>query len=236
MLSIEETQESVLAALEGAFIQPVVEQSIPTTETVRRNEKGQIEPYLAIQFGDFQEEGAKSMVGPEGDDYRIPVYIQAVASEPSVARRLANKVGRTLLGSHYEWSGEVRKRPGGGMFPITATDGAAECYMFPASFSVPVQYIYDPGFVPPPIYAPVTITFPSAVFLFERSGNFVTVTVTGAAGGSSYSGAIPWAPLAQVSGLTPSGAGNFTFLTNGTLSGGSGPWTGSVTLGYAVAP
>lgn len=145
--SIEDVQEAILADLKAAFepVHNVVEQAIPNTWTVKRQEgTNKIVPYVALQFGDTNESGAKSMIGPEGDDYAIPIYIQTVAGTPSVARRLANKVIRVMLGNDYPWSGHVSKRPGGGMWPIVSSNGATEAYQFPASFSVPVQFHYDP--------------------------------------------------------------------------------------------
>lgn len=148
MYSIEDIQENIIETLESAFVQPVVEQAVPDSHTVLRNDKGQIEPYLAIQFGDLQAGRTRSMAGPHGDDYGIPIYVQTVASTPKVARRLANKVVRVLLGTSYEWSGSIRKRPGGGMWPIVTSDGATEAYQFPASFTVLAQYHYEPDETP----------------------------------------------------------------------------------------
>ena len=144
MLSIEETQDAILATLTAEFVQPIVEQAVPNVQTVKRDKTGKIQPYVAIQFGDMSESGAHSMAGPEGDDYSIPIYVQVIAGVPRDARKLANKVIRVLLGQHYPWSGCIRKRPGGGMWPIVQSDGATEAYLFPASFRVAVQYMYEP--------------------------------------------------------------------------------------------
>ena len=144
MPSSEETiQEDILTLLNDALAQPVIEQSIPDSQTVRRNQAGVIEPYVAIQFGDTQQQGNRSMIGPTGDDYVIPVYTQAIAPTPKIARQIANRIRVALLGSSFEWSGSMRKRPGGGMFPITASNGATECYVSPASFGILIQFAAD---------------------------------------------------------------------------------------------
>lgn len=144
MLSIDEVQDSILDAIKDAFSGIVVEeQAIPDSHTVPRDTSG-VKPYIALQFGDLQEGRTKSMAGPRGDDYYLPVYVQAVASKPRIARKMANKVVDTLLGASFEWSGSIRKRPGGGMWPIVTSDGATEAYQFPASFSVLVQYHSEP--------------------------------------------------------------------------------------------
>lgn len=145
MLSLEDTQESILAAVTSSFAQRVVEQAIPNTQTVLRNDLGRIEPYIAVQFGDLSESSSRGLIGPRGYSYNLPIYTQVIAGDPKTARRLANKLIRVLLGESYPWSGNVRKRPGGGMWPIVQSDGSTEAYMYPASFSVLVQFHYDPA-------------------------------------------------------------------------------------------
>lgn len=140
MPSIEQTQTEILALLDTAFAQPIVEQGIPDIETVLRNQNGQIDPYIAIQFGDLQQGRTYSFVGPRGDDYVMPVYFQCIAPKVSIARGLHNKLLDVFLGEEFPWSGNVRKRPGGGMFTMTNSNSATEAYAAPASFGVPVQF------------------------------------------------------------------------------------------------
>jgi hypothetical protein len=144
MPSSEETiQEDILAFLNDAIAQPVIEQSIPDSQTVLRNSAGDIQPYVAVQFGDSQQQGSRAMAGPLGDDYVIPIYTQAIGPTPKIARQIANRVRAALLGAAFEWSGTLRKRPGGGMFPITSSNGATECYQTPASFGLMYQFKVD---------------------------------------------------------------------------------------------
>lgn len=140
MPSIAQTQEEILALLDAEFVQPVIEQGIPDTYTVRRNGVGAIEPYIAIQFGDLQNARGKSMVGPRGHDYTLPIYIQCIAPKVSIARGLHNKVLDVLLGEGFPWSGNIEKRAGGGMFTMTNSNSATEAYTFPASFGLLVQF------------------------------------------------------------------------------------------------
>lgn len=134
------TQQEMLDLLDAQFIQPIVEQGIPDIDTVRRNGVGEIEPYIAIQFGDLQQQGATSFVGPRGDDYVMPLYAQCIAPEAGVARGLQNKLVNVLLGEGFPWSGNVRKRPGGAMFPMTNSNSATEAYTAPSSFGLLVQF------------------------------------------------------------------------------------------------
>jgi len=140
MSTIEQTQEDILELLESEFVQPIVEQGIPDIYTVLRNNVGQIEPYIAIQFGDLQNSQGKSMIGPRGHDYDMPIYVQCIAPDPKIARQLQNKLVNVLLGISFDWSGNMAKRPGGGMFPMTNSNSATEAYVSASSFGLPVQF------------------------------------------------------------------------------------------------
>lgn len=140
MPSINQTQEEILELLRDEFAQPIVEQGIPDIQTVKRNTAGDVDPYIAIQFGDLQQGRATSMVGPRGDDYVLPIYVQCIAPEVGIARQLQNKILDVMLGAGFPWSGNVRKRPGGGMFTMTNSNSATEVYTFPASFGLTVQF------------------------------------------------------------------------------------------------
>lgn len=139
--SEEQVQEAILAYLDETLAQQVIEQTIPNSKTVLRNEAGDLDPYFAVQFGDLQEGATHNLGGVTGDDYIIPVYAQAIAPQPRIARRMANRMRLAMLGMSFEWTGSIRKRPGGGMFPITSSNGATEAYVSPASFGVPLQYM-----------------------------------------------------------------------------------------------
>ncbi len=134
------TQEEMLALLNAQFVQPIVEQGIPDINTVRRNTAGDIDPYIAVQFGDLQQGASRSFVGPRGDDYVMPIYFQCIAPEAGIARGLQNKLVDILLGEGFPWSGSVRKRPGGAMFPMTNSNSATEAYTAPSSFGLLVQF------------------------------------------------------------------------------------------------
>ena len=140
MTTEELIQEAILTALDTALAQEVVEQAIPDSQTVKRDASGKIKPYVAIQFGDLQQGVSRSFVGPRGDDYVLPVYVQAVAPTAKSARQIINKVRNVLLGADYPWSGNVRKRAGGMMYPVAATNAATEAYVSPASFGVVMQF------------------------------------------------------------------------------------------------
>lgn len=140
MPSISQTQEEILELLRDEFAQPIVEQGVPDISTVKRNGVGDIDPYIAVQFGDLQQGRATSMVGPRGDDYILPIYVQCIAPEVGIARELQNKILDVMLGAGFPWSGNVRKRPGGGMFTMTNSNSATEAYTFPASFGLTVQF------------------------------------------------------------------------------------------------
>lgn len=138
MLNLTDIQQDIASLLETL---PVVveEQAIPDIATVKRNAAGAIVPYIAYQFGDLQQGYRFNMASVRGDDYIMPIYTQAVGPTPKIAREGANAIIGLLLGATFDWTGNIRKRPGGGMFPIVSTNGATEAYMFPASFGLLIQ-------------------------------------------------------------------------------------------------
>lgn len=140
MTTEELIQEAILTALDSALAQEVVEQAIPDAQTVKRDSSGNIKPYVAIQFGDLQQGVGRSFAGPRGDDYILPVYVQAVAPTAKIARQIINKVRNVMLGADYPWSGNVRKRSGGMLYPINASNSATEAFVSPASFGVVMQF------------------------------------------------------------------------------------------------
>lgn len=137
--SVDDIQDQILDYLAAEINHPVVDQAIPDINTVERDTLGRIKPYVAIQFGDLQDDGTRSMIGVRGNDYRMPIYIQAIAPTPKGARSISNKVTNVFLGETFPWAGTVRKRAGGGMWPITNSNFATEAYMQPASFSLVLE-------------------------------------------------------------------------------------------------
>lgn len=143
--SLDTIADDILAYLRANFAQPVYEDYIPDAFTLRRNEAGQVEPYIVIQFGDAQPGVVKSFGGAEDDDYDYPIYVQAIAPEAISARKLGNKVVKVLTG--YEpgdWSGTMRKRAGFNQFTINSSSGAVAAYAAPRFFTLVVQ-LADPA-------------------------------------------------------------------------------------------
>lgn len=141
MSNEDQIQEAFLALLDSALPEKVIEQAIPDADLVERDPvSGVILPYVAVQFGDLQQGRATSFCGPRGDDYILPIYVQALGPTPRIARRLANRVRDAILGNDVKFSGSVRKRAGGGMYPLVTSNGATEAYIMPASFGVLIQY------------------------------------------------------------------------------------------------
>lgn len=140
MLNLSRLQDEILGYFESKVPQPVYEQGIPDADTVKKV-GGKVLPYVAIQFGDLQERSSgRGFSGVRHNDYDLPIYIQVVAADPTVARRIASDtVLDAMLGVQMNWTGEVRKRPGGGMWPITNSNGATEAYLVPSSWAVVIQ-------------------------------------------------------------------------------------------------
>lgn len=137
--SLDLVQDEIVGYLKSTISQPLHEQAIPDTSTVRRNEVGQIDPYISFQFGTPVQQGSRSFAGSFHDDYILPIYFQVISPEPALGRRIANKLLRTFLGAGFSWGGQVRQRSGGPMFPMVQSTGATEAYAFPLSFGLLVQ-------------------------------------------------------------------------------------------------
>lgn len=137
--SLDTTQAEILAYLDAQFVQPVIEQGIPDTQTVRRNTAGAIDPYIAVSFGMPVQQGSRGFSGAFHDDYVLPLYGVVIAPTPEIARELGNKFVRVFLGKGFSWAGEVRQRSGGPMFPMVQSSGATEAYAFPVSFGLLMQ-------------------------------------------------------------------------------------------------
>lgn len=140
MFNLIEIQDKIIDQLADNSPFPVAEQAIPDAETVVKV-GGKIEPYIALQFGDLQDRaGGRGFTGVRHNDYELPIYIQVVSADMSKARKIRDgAVLDMMLGFSQAWAGEVRKRPGGGMWPITNSNGATEAYLYPSSWAVTVQ-------------------------------------------------------------------------------------------------
>lgn len=141
--SLDVSQQNILDRLRSELAQPVHEVSIPEPETVMRNSKGEIDPYIAIQFGDLQDGFSETFGGAQTGDFWLPIYLQAVASKAEISRKISNRIVRTLLGFPERYGGQVRKRMGGSMFPIGNMDGTVSAYISPSSFGVKIQLFDD---------------------------------------------------------------------------------------------
>lgn len=143
-LSLTETQDAILNYLKEEVPFDVKEHAIPDAASVPRTPDGKLVPYVALQFGDPIAQGARSFNGPMGDDYQMPIYIQVVSSTPGECRNGANRILEIFLGQDFPWSGSVRKRLGGAMFPLEGSNSGTEGYIWPLSFGVLVQLSVTP--------------------------------------------------------------------------------------------
>lgn len=140
--SIDHTQEQILEFLQDNLAQPVYEESIPDGKTVKRNQRGQIDPYITVQFGDVYARGAKSMVGQRGHDYSMPFSAQVIAPDATVGRKISNRMMGLLLGKTFDYArGGVDKLPvGGAVMTVNQSDSSSQALMVPSWFKVTIQY------------------------------------------------------------------------------------------------
>lgn len=143
MFSLDYVQEQIAEFLNFTVFpgQETVEHSYEDVQFRVLNQAGSLDPYVAYTFADIQQEGTKSMVGPRGDDYVLPVRLLCVAPTAAIARQLSNRSIDLFLGADFEWAGQVRKRAGGAIFPMTRSDGAVQAYVAPVSFGIVCQLV-----------------------------------------------------------------------------------------------
>jgi len=141
--SLEDTQERILAYLRAEMAQTVYETAIPEYTTLKRNDRGQVVPYVAVQFGDLVDAYSETFAGVETGDFWLPITLQAVSGDPVISRKISNKLIRIMLGWKEKYGGQVRKRMGGRQLPINNADGATAAYVNPTSFGVRIQLFDD---------------------------------------------------------------------------------------------
>lgn len=141
--SIDDTQDAILEFLRDELAQPVYEEGIPTGTTVKRDSKGQVNPYVVVQFGDTYARGGKTFNGQRTYDYSLPIATQVVSPDPTIGRKLSNRLMDVLLGAQFDHApGGVNKVPvGGAITTIAQSDAATQAYMVPAWFRVTIQYV-----------------------------------------------------------------------------------------------
>lgn len=137
--TLETIQDELLDAISESVDQDVVEQAIEDVELLLRTEQGDIHPYYAVHFGDLTLGKTKSMIGPWGDDYKLPFYVLAVAPTAKIVRKMNNAIIVNTLGLTFDWTGNVRKRPGGALFVKRNSSGSVEAYVGTTSFELNVQ-------------------------------------------------------------------------------------------------
>lgn len=142
MLNLSQIKDSIRADIDAKFkFVETHEQAIPDSATVLRDASGKIKTYIAYRFGDLQRMygGSRGLTGVRNDSYELPIYFEAVSGVAKTASRTADLVIEEMLGAKFKYTGEIRKRPGGAMYPITSTNAATEAYMFPTSYAVTIQ-------------------------------------------------------------------------------------------------
>lgn len=111
--------------------------SVPEPEDIPVSVDGWFSPYVVYQLGDTRQEGATSFIGPKGDQYTMPVYVQIVAPNDSVGGLIRNKLVTAFIGHNFEWSGPARKNQAGAIYTMKRADGTTRASIMPCSFTIP---------------------------------------------------------------------------------------------------
>lgn len=141
--SLDVSQQNLIDLLKANFVQKSYEVAIPEPETLIRDEGGNVQPYIAYQFGDLQDGYSETFGGAATNDFWMNFNVQVVSSDPVISRKLGNKLVKVFLGYSEQYGGQVRKRLGGSMNPIGNMDGTIAAYIMPISFGVKIQLFTD---------------------------------------------------------------------------------------------
>ena len=140
MNELDVVQDEILGVLTAAFSkQKVVEGALPDETTPLRDDRGRFTPYVALQFGDLQQNGSRNMATSAMHNYVMPFMLVMVAPDAVTARKMMNRANVALLGFSSRLGGEIFKRPSGMTYIIPAQQGAIEAFASPASFAIPVE-------------------------------------------------------------------------------------------------
>lgn len=139
--SVEHVQDSILEHIRASIPQKVVETSWRDAQLIEPI-NGRLPPYVSVEFGDLQPTKRQSAIGVWGDNHILPISFFAMAHSPSVTRKLSNMVFTSMLGYQTDFSSEVRKRAGGQLMPLKASNGAIEGYSVLIMFEVSIQLAF----------------------------------------------------------------------------------------------
>lgn len=141
--SLDVSQQNLIDLLKNNFAQKSYEIAVPEPETLKRNAKGEVDPYIAYQFGNLQDGYSETFAGVVSGDFWLHFNMQVVASDAALARKISNKMMRVFLGYSETYGGEVKPRLGGVMQSYGNMDGTIAAYVFPVSFGVKIQLFTD---------------------------------------------------------------------------------------------
>ena len=140
MLNLEGVQDAIAEHLVDSIAQKCYEQAIPDADTVLRNSNGSIPYYVTYQFGTLRQRyRGKGFAGVRHDTYTQILQLQIIGPDPTMVRKVSNRVTDAMLGTELEWCGEVTPEVSGSMFPMVQSNSATEAYVFPLSFGFVFQ-------------------------------------------------------------------------------------------------
>lgn len=144
MFNLHEIQDQIIQHIHDEAEARAFEIAIPDADTLRRNSKGQIEPYVAFQIQMPQNPIGESFAGVWSADFELPVNLQVVAPTADLSRGIATKLFGSMLGFGVKHGSGLRPRFGGAVMPIANNDGTVQAYIHPMSFGVKVQLAVSP--------------------------------------------------------------------------------------------
>lgn len=136
--TLQSIQDEIFAYADSIMPQRLVEKSWRDAESVKLV-NGMVPYYLSVEFGDLQPGKQSSMVGVMGDNHTIPISFFAMGPDMKGVRRIANTLTMGMLSFKTRYSGELKKRAGGQLMPLVASNGALEGYSQLIMFDISIQ-------------------------------------------------------------------------------------------------
>lgn len=143
--SLEVSQQAILDQVKSTMPPgfKMFEIAAPEPETLERNGKGEVEPYMAYQFVAPSDAGSRTFGGVRTASFWLGINFQVVSSDAALGRKLNNRLFNSVLGFEVPYGGQVETRFSGPMLPIGNMDGTLAAYIFPSSFGAQVQLFND---------------------------------------------------------------------------------------------
>lgn len=143
MLNIESLRNEIIDLLNDYSNLTVYRGGVPTTETIKY-ENGNLIPYAVCNFSEVIPGNDRSFLGARGDGYVFVFRIYVIAKDVAIAENWQSRFDDLLIGFTPEYSGEINKRFGGGVYTMYNERGGIEAFATAGTYNFQMQLITQP--------------------------------------------------------------------------------------------